>query len=245
MGTSYLVKKGYANKATYGYVLEASTSKHRIFVRNSMKGGASLNITVQGKTSHAANPRDGINANLKMSSLLLALDRTKFKFKRSKFLTPPTIAAGTIVQGGEKSNVIPGKCTSSSDIRYLLGMTEEAIRHDIDRVINRMRKTDRDLHMSYELKLGSHRAVELDERQPVVKKAGEMIRKVTGYSPRIMGGYGATDASFLVLDAKVPALIGLGPGDIDYGNIHGLNERVSTRKLLEYTKIYAGLILQS
>jgi len=245
MGTSYLVKKGYANKATYGYVLEASTSKHRIFVRNSMKGGASLNITVQGKTSHAANPRDGINANLKMANLLLALNQTKFKFKPSKFLTPPTIAAGTIVQGGEKSNVIPGKCTSSSDIRYLPGMTEEAITSAIDRLMNRMKKSDKDLHVSYELKMGSHRAVELDQHQPVVGKAREMIKRVTGYSPRIMGGYGATDASFLILDAKVPALIGLGPADIDYGNVHGINERVSTKKLIEYTKIYAGLILSS
>jgi acetylornithine deacetylase/succinyl-diaminopimelate desuccinylase-like protein len=72
-----------------------------------------------------------------------------------------------------------------------------------------------------------------------------MIKRVTGYSPRIMGGYGATDASFLILDAKVPALIGLGPADIDYGNVHGINERVSTKKLIEYTKIYAGLILSS
>jgi acetylornithine deacetylase/succinyl-diaminopimelate desuccinylase-like protein len=72
-----------------------------------------------------------------------------------------------------------------------------------------------------------------------------MIKRVTGYSPRIMGGYGATDASFLILDAKVPALIGLGPADIDCGNVHGINERVFTKKLIEYTKIYAGLILSS
>ncbi len=211
LGTAHLVKKGYANKATYGYVLEASTTRDRIFVRNSMKGGASLNITVQGKPSHAANPRDGINANLKMAKLLLALNRTKFKFKPSKFLTPPTIAAGTIVQGGEKSNVIPGKCTSVSDIRCLPGMTEQSIRNDIDRVMKKEKKADKDLHISYELKMGSHRAVEMDQHQPVVKRAREMIRRVTGYSPRVMGGYGATDASFLILDARVPTLIGLGP----------------------------------
>jgi len=243
LGTSYLVEKGYASKANYGFVLEASTGKDKIFVRNSMKGTASLSLTVQGKTAHAANPKEGINANLKMSKLLIALDRTKFTFKRSKYLTPPTIAAGTLVQGGEKSNVIPGKCTSSSDIRYLPGMTQETIRHDIDRVINRVKRDDKEIHVSYELKLGRHMAVEVDERQPVVKRTRDMIRAVTGYTPRIMGGYGATDASLLILDAKVPTLIGLGPADIDYGNVHGINERVSTRKLLEFTKIYAGLIL--
>jgi len=243
LGTSYLVEKGYASKTNYGFVLEASTSKDKIFVRNSMKGTASLSLTVQGKTAHAANPKEGINANLKMSKLLIALDRTKFTFKRSKYLTPPTIAAGTLVQGGEKSNVIPGKCTSSSDIRYLPGMTQDTIRRDIDRVINRVKRDDKEIHVSYEMKLGRHMAVEVDERQPVVKKTRDMIRTVTGYTPRIMGGYGATDASLLILDAKVPTLIGLGPADIDYGNVHGINERVSTRKLLEFTKIYAGLIL--
>jgi len=243
LGTSYLVEKGYADKADYGFVLEASARRDRIFVRNSMKGGASLNITVQGKTAHAANPKAGINANLKMSKLLIALDRTKLTFKRSRYLTPPTIAAGTLVQGGEKSNVIPGKCTSTSDIRYLPGMTQETIRRDIDRTISRIKRSDRALRVSYELKLGMHKAVELDEKQPVVRKARDMIRKVAGYKPRITGGYGATDASFLVLDAKVPTLVGLGPGDIDYGNIHGVDERVSTRKLLEFTKIYAGLML--
>lgn len=243
LGTSYLVEKGYASRADYGFVLEASTSKNRVFVRNSMKGSASLNLTVKGKTAHAANPKEGINANLKMSKLLIALDHTKFRFKRSKYLTPPTIAGGTLVQGGEKSNVIPGKCTSTSDIRYLPGMTQETIKHDIDQVINRVKRGDKQLQVSYELKLGSHKAVELDEHQPVVRKARDMITKVTKYTPRIMGGYGATDASFLILDAKVPTLIGLGPADIDYGNVHGINERVSTRKLLEFTKIYAGLIL--
>jgi len=243
LGTSHLVEKGYASEANYGFVLEASTSKDRIFVRNSMKGTASLSLTIQGKTAHAANPKEGINANLKMSKLLIALDRTKFTFKRSKYLTPPTIAAGTLVQGGEKSNVIPGKCTSTSDIRYLPRMTQETIRRGIDHVVNRVKRGDKELQVSYELKLGSHRAVELDERQPVVRKARDMIRKVTGYTPRIMGGYGATDASFLILDAKVPTLIGLGPADIDYGNVHGIDERVSTRKLLEFAKIYAGLIL--
>ena len=243
LGTSYLVKNGYASKADYGYVLEASTSKNRIFMRNSMKGSASLNITVQGKIAHAANPNNGVNANLKMSKLLLALSHTKFKFKRSRFLTPPSIAAGTVVQGGEKSNVIPGKCTSSSDIRYLPGMTEQTLRRDIDRVINQVKKSDKKLRLSYDLKLGNHRAVEIGEEQPVMQKARDMIRKVTGYKPRIMGGYGATDASFLILDGKIPALIGLGPADIELGNMHGINERVSTARLLDYTKIYAGLIL--
>jgi len=243
LGTYYMVENGYASKANYGFVLEASTSKNRIFVRNSMKGTASLTLTVQGKTAHAANPREGINANLKMSKLLIALDRIGFTFKRSKYLTPPTIAAGTLMQGGEKSNVIPGKCTSTSDIRYLPGMTEESIKRDIERVINRVKRSDKDLNMSYELKLGKHMAVELDESQSVVRKARDMIRRVTGYNPRIMGGYGATDASFLILDGKVPTLIGLGPADIDYGNVHGINERVSVSKLLEFTKIYAGLAL--
>jgi len=245
LGTSYLVEKGYASKATRGYVLEASTSKDKIFVRNAMKGTASLNITVQGKTAHAANPYDGVNANLGMSKVLLALSHTKFRFKRSKFLTPPTIAAGTVVQGGEKSNVIPGKCTSTSDIRYLSGMTEQTMKKDIEQAIKRVKRTDKNLRLSYELKMGTHRAVELGEDQPVVRKAKEMIRKVSGYDPRLMGGYGATDASFLVLDAKVPTLIGLGPADIDCGNVHGINERASTKKLLEYTKIYAGLALSA
>jgi succinyl-diaminopimelate desuccinylase len=245
LGTSYLVEKGYANKATYGYVLEASTSKNRIFVRNSMKGTASLTITVEGKTAHAANPYDGVNANLEMSKLLLALSHTKFKYKRSRYLTPPTIASGTVMQGGEKSNVIPGKCISSSDIRYLPGMTEETMRRDIDRVINQIRRKDKKLRLSYELKLGDHKAVEIGQEQPVVRKAGEMITRVTGYKPRVMGGYGATDASILVLGAKVPTLIGLGPADIDVGNMHGINEKVSTARLMDYTKIYAGLIMSS
>jgi succinyl-diaminopimelate desuccinylase len=243
LGTTYLVEKGYANKATYGYVLEASTSKNRIFVRNSMKGTASLKITVEGKAAHAANPNDGVNANLKMSKILLALNQTKFKCKRSRYLTPPTIAPGTVIQGGEKSNVIPRKCTSSSDIRYLPGMTEETIRRDIDRVINQVRRRDRKLRLSYELKLGSHKAAEIGQEERVVRKARDMITKVTGYKPRVMGGYGATDASILIHGVNVPTLIGLGPADIDLGSMHGTNERVSTARLMDYAKIYAGLMI--
>jgi acetylornithine deacetylase/succinyl-diaminopimelate desuccinylase-like protein len=70
-----------------------------------------------------------------------------------------------------------------------------------------------------------------------------MITRVTGYTPQIMGGYGATDASILVLGAKVPTLMGLGPADINLGNMHGINEKVSTARLLDYAKIYAGLMM--
>jgi len=243
LGTSYLVKKGYAEKATRGYVMEASTSKNRIFLRNSMKGTAVLKVTVKGQPAHAANPYDGINANLEMSKVLLALSRVRFKCKRSRYLTPPTIAPGTMVQGGDKSNVIPGESVSLSDIRYLPGMTEQTMRRDIDGAIKRMRRTDKNLRLSYELELGEHKAVEIGTDQPVLSKARDMITRVTGYKPRVMGGYGATDASHLVLNAHVPTLIGLGPADIDLANMHGVNERVSTARLLDYTKIYAGLIL--
>ena len=208
-----------------------------------MKGTALLKITVEGKAAHAANPHDGVNANLGMSKVLLALSRTEFKCKPSRYLTPPTIAPGTIVRGGDTSNVIPGKATSLSDIRCVPGMTERTIRRDIDRSINPLLRKDKKLRISYELELGVHKAIEIGPDQPVVRKARDMITKVTGYKPRIMGGYGATDASHLVLDAKVPTLVGLGPADIDLGNMHGVNERVSTARLLDYTKIYAGLIL--
>ena len=243
LGTSYLVKRGYADKASYGYVTEASTSKNRIFVRNAMKGTAVLNVTVEGKPAHAANPYDGVNANLEMSKVLLAMSHLKFKHKRSRYLTPPTIAPGTILRGGDKDNVIPGKSNSTSDVRYLPGMTETSIKRDIDRIINQLRKRDRKLRLSYELEIGEHKAIEIGADQPVVRRARDIITKVTGYKPRVMGGYGATDASHLVLKGKVPTLVGLGPSDIDLGNMHGIDEKVSTARLMDFTKIYAGLML--
>jgi len=241
LGTLHLIQKGHV-KANYGVVVEGSVSRNRVFVRNAMKGIMKVQLTTFGKAAHAGNPKIGVNANLKMAKLLTALERVRFTYKPSRYLTPPTIAVGTILQGGDKSNVIPKQCTSTSDIRYLPGMGRISVQRDIMKVIRKIRRGDRDLKASVKVLVSDHKPAQLREDEPIVRLAAEAIRRVVGYSPRIMGGYGATDASHLIHQARLPTLVGLGPGDLELGQLHGVNERVSIKALVDLAKIYVSLV---
>jgi len=243
-GTSYLINKGHA-EADFGFVLEASVKKHRIFVRNAMKGVMKLKVKAKGRAAHASNPRRGVNATLKLAKVLLALDRIRLRHKPSKYLTAPTVAVGTIIRGGLKRNVIPDSCYAVCDVRYLPGMSEVTVRQDIEKLIHGLKRKDPGLDVSLEVGLGKHKPAQLGEKEDVVSMAKEAIRKVVGYEPKLHGGYGATDAAQLIHDARIPTLIGLGPGDIELSNIHGPNERVSVRAMLEFSKVYALLAVSS
>jgi acetylornithine deacetylase/succinyl-diaminopimelate desuccinylase-like protein len=77
-------------------------------------------LKTHGRATHASNPRRGINAVPNMSKLLLAVDRLKIEHTPHRFLPSPTIAAGTVIKGGTKTNIIPEYCEAEVDVRITL-----------------------------------------------------------------------------------------------------------------------------
>src|SRR5215211_4094919 len=94
------------------------------------KGACWLEITTYGKTAHGSMPDLGINAVMHMTTALHALARLALPFQPHPLFDKPTMNVGTIV-GGNKTNVVPDRCTATIDMRTLPGMRHEAVLQEI------------------------------------------------------------------------------------------------------------------
>ena len=66
-------------------------------------------------------PDLGINAIMHMTTALHTLARLSLPFQPHPLFDKPTMNVGTIA-GGNKTNVVPDRCTATIDLRTLPGM---------------------------------------------------------------------------------------------------------------------------
>ncbi len=102
------------------------------------KGVLSESIVFTGQSGHASNPALGNSALEGMhefiSELLKYRDSIQQQYHDPAFTIPtPTLNLGHI-HGGDNSNRICGSCELLIDIRYLPGMSLQALRADIDEI---------------------------------------------------------------------------------------------------------------
>ena len=98
-----------AGKSRRVFVFEPCRPGYRMVSRR--KGGGWFHVSVTGKEAHAgADPDKGTNAVVELANQIIAIDA----------LNDPdtgTSAQVTVVAGGDKVNIIPGKATASVDVR--------------------------------------------------------------------------------------------------------------------------------
>jgi len=243
-GTKYLVEKGFV-KGRYGLVGEESVKNNVIYIRPAVRGGVWIKIKSYGRLGHASNPKSGVNAVLNMARVLDYLDR---EFKLDKIyshpiLPPPSISPGTVIKGGVKENIIPDYCESISDIRIVPGMDSDIVLNHINNLISELKRIYPKINIELEV-VKSIEPAEIPLDSPIINLVSNAVYEVSGYKPNFLGGTGCNDATYLINDAGVEAISGLGPGDVALGNIHGINERVSIDVLVKFTKIYASTLIK-
>jgi acetylornithine deacetylase/succinyl-diaminopimelate desuccinylase-like protein len=180
----------------------------------------------------------GINAVLKMSKVLLAIDETKFSFPKHKLLPDPTIAPGTTIKGGTKDNIIPEGCDAVCDVRTVPGMDPMQVLQDIRAVVEQLKSNDPELNVNIESPLNKPPS-EISLDHPLYKTVAKATEQVVGYRLEPLGASGSNDTSYLTNIARVPA-IAFGPGG---GNAHAPDEWVDVETLVTFAKIYGLSIL--
>jgi len=241
-GTKYMIENGLA-KADMGIVAEGSVFGGTIAIRHATRGNCWIKLRTSGKSAHASNPSNGVNAVLSMCRLLLTLQKTKLLYTPHKFLPPPTISPGTVIKGGSKTNVIPEVCEAEVDVRLVPGMTLEPIVEKFNEVIEALRKGDPQFSATIE-PFAYAPAAEIDESNIALKAAKKATQIVLGYEPKLAAGYGTTDGAYLV-NAGIPVICGFGPGDHKTSKQHGTDENVRISELVNFAKIYALTLLFS
>ena len=113
-----------------GSVLIAEPSNLGLFVAE--KGAFWLEVTVTGKTAHAATPQFGANAIAAMAEFLCRVPTATLGGARADpVLGVPTLNLGTI-SGGVKINVVPDTCTVTLDFRTVPGQEHPDIRQRVE-----------------------------------------------------------------------------------------------------------------
>jgi len=203
------------------------------------KGACWLEITTYGKTAHGSMPDLGVNAVMHMTTALHALTRLSLPFQPHPLFDRPTMNVGTIV-GGNKTNVVPDRCTATIDLRTLPGMRHEDVLQDIRQTLDGLREAIP--QFTYELRVIAERApVASDPQAPIVETALSVLeahgRRET---PKATPGF-ATDASVFQPASGAPFLI-FGPGIPQLA--HQPNEYVEIDTYLKSIELFCELAVK-
>jgi succinyl-diaminopimelate desuccinylase len=203
------------------------------------KGACWLEIITYGKTAHGSMPDLGINAVMHMATALHALTRLSLPFQLHPLFDKPTMNVGTIA-GGNKTNVVPDRCTATIDLRTLPGMRHEDILQDIRRTLDGLREALP--HFTYELRVIAERApVASDPQAPIVQTALALLEARGRWeTPKATPGV-ATDASVFQPASGAPFLI-FGPGIPQLA--HQPNEYVEIDTYLKSIDLFCELAVK-
>ena len=108
------------------------------------KGFLWLEVETQGVAAHGSRPHLGVDAIVKMGSVLAGLDRLADELGRRPahpLLGPPSIHASTISGGGEWSTY-PDRCALAIERRLLPGETGDAAEAELRVIVDRLAAAD-------------------------------------------------------------------------------------------------------
>jgi succinyl-diaminopimelate desuccinylase len=200
------------------------------------KGACWLEITTHGKTAHGSMPDLGVNAVMHMTAALNALTRLSLPYQPHPLFDKPTMNVGTIV-GGNKTNVVPDRCTATLDLRTLPGMHHEDVTQEIRRTLDGLREVIPDF--SYDIRVITERAaVASSPEAPIVETILGILEDLgRRETPKATPGY-ATDASVFQPASGASFLI-FGPGIPQLA--HQPNEYVEIATYLQSIELYCEL----
>jgi len=227
-GTHHLMERGFRTDAAV--VAEPFGADHLVTVHS---GIVHLAIHVYGVTGHIGHLEGTVNAVAKMTVVIDALARVRFRHApRPDLPAFPRLNVGGILGGRGPDYVlveppyVPDLCTIMVDVHFVPGQTVDGIVADIRAVLDGV--AARDPELTYEIEIppparfkGRRRLVmdplDIPVDAPIVQAVARGYRAVTGREPGAIGtvlphSYSADDTCHL-WKAGIPCLL-YGPGVI-------------------------------
>jgi succinyl-diaminopimelate desuccinylase len=229
-GTAYLLKKGIGKYAAFAIIAEPTGLR----VELGNRGLRWIDVTVRGKASHAGRPHLGINAILYGARVIEAIHSIKFKNRNDAFAVPEPSLSVTMVHGGTKENIIPGRCDLVLDRRMIPGETAENVVKELKETIQPILEMEKDLRIELKLRPNSWDPYLISEKEPIVQALVGSVKEVTGKEPGIGAKAGCTDGSHLFHLGGVPAAL-FGPGEA--GLSHQADEWVAIDNISIATEV--------
>jgi len=233
-GTVYLLENKIGANANFAIVAEPTSLK--VMLGN--RGLRWIDIIVKGKDSHSGKPHLGINAIAYAAELIGTIHSMEFKNRNDAFDIPSPSISVTMINGGTKINIIPGRCQLAVDRRMIPGETSETIMEELKKIIDPIVEGEKGLQIETRVRPSHFDPYLISEHEPIAQATIESFEQVTGRKPEITAKSACTDASHLFHKAGIPTVL-FGPGEESTG--HKSDEYVPIENIVLSTEIFVSI----
>jgi len=224
------------------YIIPDSGNADGTIVEVAEKSILWFRFRIEGKQTHGSTPEQGINAFKAGANLIVKLESLYQQFDMSDPVFDPPIS--TFEPTKKEANVpnvntIPGDDVFYYDCRILP-------QYDLDDVKRYVSKLCEEVEAAYHVKVETtipqevHAAPPTPVDAPVVKAVVRTLRELRGIEAQPMGIGGGTVAAFF-RELGLPTVVWATQDE----TLHGPNEYVVLRNILEDAKAFAHIALQN
>jgi len=225
------------------YVVICEPSNNEISLGH--KGKAQISIKTHGISAHGSAPEKGMNAIYEMAEIIQRVEKTNLE------LTTSDGAKGTLVMSKISStsvslNAVPSECEVYLDRRMIPGETEDAIKQEIEQLIQGKhatwevgtlyRKSWTGMEIKYE---PFHLAWKIDLNHDLTKACVAAYRETFGSEPSEYIFWDFSTNAVTPVSMGIPT-IGFGPGE--YKLAHMRNESCEVNQILDACLFYTRVI---
>ncbi|MEQ8397457.1 M20/M25/M40 family metallo-hydrolase [Thalassobaculum sp.] len=236
IGPAWILGQGLSQP---DYAISAGFSHAVVTAHN---GCLHLEVTVRGRSAHAAKPDEGADAIEAMTAVLQALyaERRDFPQRVSKIpgIGHPNLTVG-LVNGGINTNVVPDRCTVRLDRRMTPEEDPAAVEAGLRAVIEAAVAGRAGINVEINRVLLASPLRRLDGAERLIDPVQHHARRLLGEEVPVEGVPLYTDAR-LYAEAGVPTIgYGAGPRTFLDANGHRADERLVLSDLRVATEVVA------
>jgi succinyl-diaminopimelate desuccinylase len=217
--------------------LNTESSRGRIHIGH--RGKIDVEIIIHGRTSHASEPGNGVNAVFQATPFLDELQRYAKTLKDDDVLGPATVTLISMKSSPDNGTaVVPDRCIIRVDRRYVRGESAESCERELRGILDNLATGNPGFR--YELQVIVHYPMMwVEPGNPVVKAALRARQSVTGRQDTVASWRFGVNGTFMCA-AGIPT-VGLGPGNEKWA--HTPDEHILVADLVEACGIWSRMIV--
>jgi putative selenium metabolism hydrolase len=225
------------------YVIICEPSDNKISLGH--KGKAQISIKTQGVSAHGSAPEKGVNAIYEMSEIIRRVEKANAELMKKDGLTG-TLVMSRISSTSASLNAVPSECEAYLDRRMVPGETEDAIKAEMDQLIQGKnatwevgtvyRRSWTGMEIKYE---PFHLAWKIDLDHELARACIAAYAENFGHEPGEYVFWDFSTNAVTPVSMGIPT-IGFGPGE--YKLAHMRNESCQIEQIIEACCFYTRLI---
>jgi succinyl-diaminopimelate desuccinylase len=233
-GVVSVIERGI--RADYGLNTESS----RGHVHIGHRGKIDVELEVHGRTSHASEPGNGLNAAFQALPLLTALEAYAGRLGTDELLGPATVTVISVRTTPDNGTaVVPDRCIVRVDRRYVRGETADSCEAELRALIDQLTQSVANFHCDFRL-MTHYPLMYVAPDNPVVTAALAARKSAVGKDDAPAAWRFGVNGTFMCR-AGIPT-VGLGPGNEKWA--HTPDEHILIDDLTETCRIWTRLILR-